>query len=50
MATLWNRACSELTGASAEDMIGTDHHSIPFYKSKRPTIADIIVDSDMDTL
>ncbi|MBN2539643.1 MAG: PAS domain S-box protein [Deltaproteobacteria bacterium] len=48
--TLWNRACSELTGVDADDMIGTDQHSIPFYKSKRPTIADIIVDSDMDTL
>ena len=48
--TLWNRACSELTGVDAVEMIGTDKHSIPFYKSKRPTIADIIVDSDMDTL
>ena len=47
---LWNRACSELTGAAAGDMVGTDHHSIPFYKSKRPTMADIVVDSDMDTL
>ena len=48
--TLWNRACSELTGVSAGDMIGTDHHPIPFYKSKRPTVADIIVDSDMGSL
>ena len=47
---LWNRACSELTGVDADDMIGSDRHSIPFYKTKRPTIADIIVDSDMDTL
>lgn len=48
--TLWNKACSELTGASAVDMIGTNLHPVPFYKRKRPTIADIIVDSDMDTL
>ena len=48
--TLWNRACEELTGVNAADMIGTDRHSLPFYGSKRPTIADIIVDSDMGTL
>ncbi|MBW2558816.1 MAG: PAS domain S-box protein [Deltaproteobacteria bacterium] len=47
---LWNRACSELTGVDASNMIGTDQHPIPLYKSKRPMIADIIVDSDMDTL
>ncbi|MDD5724137.1 MAG: ATP-binding protein [Syntrophales bacterium] len=47
---LWNKACSELTGFGADGMIGTDHHPIPFYKSKRPTIADIIVDPNMDTL
>ncbi|MBW2648983.1 MAG: PAS domain S-box protein [Deltaproteobacteria bacterium] len=47
---LWNRACSELTGFSAGDMIGTDQHSVPFYKTKRPTIADIIIDYDIDTL
>ena len=48
--TLWNKACSELTGFEANSMIGTDQHSVPFYNSKRPTIADIIVDSDMGTL
>jgi len=48
--TLWNKACSELTGFDASDMIGTDQHPVPFYKSKRPTIADIIVDSDMGNL
>ncbi|MBW2562293.1 MAG: PAS domain S-box protein [Deltaproteobacteria bacterium] len=47
---LWNKACSELTGFDAGDMIGSDQHPVPFYKSERPTIADIIVDSDMGTL
>ncbi len=47
---LWNKACSELTGFSAEEVIGTDNHSIPFYKSKRPTLADIIIDKDIDVL
>ncbi len=47
---LWNRACSELTGIQAEDMIGTDNHSIPFYKKKRPALADIIVEHNIDAL
>ena len=47
---LWNRACSELTGVDAGDMTGTDQHSIPFYKTQRPTIADIIIDYDIGTL
>ena len=33
---LWNRACTELTGYSAEDMLGTDNHYKPFYSVKRP--------------
>ena len=47
---LWNKACSELTGFQAEDMIGTDNHSIPFYKKKRPALADIILDYDINVL
>ncbi|MBN2398497.1 MAG: PAS domain S-box protein [Deltaproteobacteria bacterium] len=47
---LWNRACSELTAFDAADMIGTDQHPVPFYNSKRPMIADIIIDADMDAL
>lgn len=47
---LWNRACVEMTGVDAKDMIGTDQQSFPLYKSKRPTIADIIIDSDMYAL
>jgi PAS domain S-box-containing protein len=47
---LWNRACTELTGYSAEDMLGTDKHSTPFYSVKRPMIADLIVDNDMEGL
>ncbi|MEA3486725.1 MAG: ATP-binding protein, partial [Thermodesulfobacteriota bacterium] len=47
---LWNRACSELTGFDAGDMIGTARHSIPFYKKKRPALADIIIDYDINVL
>ena len=47
---LWNRACMELTGYSTEDMVGTDRHYIPFYSVRRPMIADLIVDNDIDGL
>jgi PAS domain S-box-containing protein len=47
---LWNRACAELTGYGAEEMIGTDRHYHPFYKQKRPLIADFIIDQDIEGL
>lgn len=47
---LWNRACTELTGYSAQDMLGTDHHYIPLYSVKRPLLADLIVDNQIDDL
>ena len=47
---LWNRACMELTGYSTEDMVGTDKHYIPFYSVKRPVIADLIIDNDIEGL
>lgn len=47
---LWNRACAELTGYAAEAMLGTDNHYKPFYSVKRPLIADLIVDKELDDL
>ena len=47
---LWNRACTELTGYSAEDMLGTDNHYKPFYSDKRPIIADLIIDKNVEDL
>ncbi|OPY87843.1 MAG: Sporulation kinase A [Smithella sp. PtaU1.Bin162] len=47
---LWNSACEELTGCSADEMIGTDKSYKPFYSSKRPLIADLIVDRDFEGL
>ena len=47
---LWNRACEELTGCSAKDMLGTDEHYKPFYSVKRPLVVDLIVDNDIDGL
>ncbi|MCG8642472.1 MAG: PAS domain S-box protein [Desulfobacterales bacterium] len=41
--THWNRACEKLTGVESDQMVGTDRHWSPFRKSKRPTMADVIV-------
>jgi PAS domain S-box-containing protein len=46
----WNKACEELTGFTAKEMIGTDKHYKPFYGTKRPLIADLIVDQDINGL
>jgi len=47
---LWNRACTELTGYSAQEMLGTDNHYKAFYAVKRPLIADLIIDNEMGDL
>ena len=47
---LWNRACEELTGVPAADMLGTSDHWRPFYETQRQTLADIIIDRDHDKL
>jgi PAS domain S-box-containing protein len=47
---LWNKACAELTGHHARSMIGTDNHYKPLYPEKRPLIADLIVDQDIEGL
>ena len=46
----WNKACAQLMGYTAAEMIGTDRQYLPFYKEKRPIIADLIVDNDMEAL
>lgn len=47
---LWNRACIELTGYTAEEMLGTENHYKPFYSVQRPVIADLIINRDVEGL
>ncbi|MCG8688482.1 MAG: PAS domain S-box protein [Desulfobacterales bacterium] len=42
--THWNRACEELTGHNAYELVGTDRQWVPFRSAKRPTLADIVVE------
>jgi len=40
----WNKACEALTGIAAEQVLGTSDHWRAFYSSKRPVMADLILD------
>jgi len=43
--THWNRACENLTGISANEIIGTRNQWMAFYSAKRPSMADLIVEN-----
>jgi PAS domain S-box-containing protein len=47
---IWNKACEELTGVKAFDIVGTDRHWSAFNKEKSPTLADVVIDGSYDTL
>lgn len=42
--TCWNKACENLTGVTAEEVLGTRHQWKPFYGQPHPTVADLVVD------
>jgi PAS domain S-box-containing protein len=41
----WNKALEAYSGVKARDMVGTDRQWWPFYGEKRPTMADLLVDT-----
>lgn len=44
----WNKAMEKMTGARAEDMIGKGNYeyALPFYGSRRPILADLVLMPD----
>ena len=46
--TQWNKGCENLTGLSAQKMIGTKNHRKTFYDSERTILADLVVDGASD--
>ncbi|WP_183353167.1 PAS domain S-box protein [Geomonas silvestris] len=44
---IWNRALEELTGVSAERMLGTREPWRPFYPAARPVLANLILDETL---
>jgi two-component system NtrC family sensor kinase len=48
---VWNRACEELTGVKAQEVVGTDRHWTGFYDHNRPCLIDVLLDeSSPETL
>ena len=45
---IWNRACEELTGTKAQEMLGKDEAWRAFYPSERPVLADIVLSGDQE--
>ncbi len=43
---LWNKACEELTGISASEMIGSKECWKAFYDTERPCLGDVVIDGD----
>ena len=46
--THWNRACENITGISANEVIGTRKQWSSFYSKERPVMADLIVDESAE--
>lgn len=44
----WNKACEQILGIKAADMVGTCRHREVFYGKERRTMADLIVDGSME--
>ncbi|PTT80004.1 hypothetical protein DBR42_20320, partial [Pelomonas sp. HMWF004] len=42
--THWNAACTQLTGRTATEMMGSSERWLAFHTDGRPTLADLIVD------
>ncbi|HYA15194.1 MAG TPA: PAS domain S-box protein [Syntrophales bacterium] len=47
---IWNKACEEMTGIPAKDVLATDSHWKAFYHYNRPCLADLIIDGRIDEL
>jgi PAS domain S-box-containing protein len=46
----WNLALAEFSGIPADEMIGTDQHWRAYYPTKRPCLADLLVENAMDKI
>ena len=47
---IWNKACEELTGVPAAEMVGTSNQWKPFYDYDRPVLADIVLGKQPERL
>jgi diguanylate cyclase (GGDEF)-like protein/PAS domain S-box-containing protein len=50
ITTHWNRACANITGVPAAEVIGTRQQWRAFYASERPVMADLIIDQSIEDM
>ena len=48
--THWNDACASIVGIPAEDIIGTSDHWRGFYATRRPVMADLVINENPEAL
>ncbi len=46
----WNQSMEQFSGTSYDEVIGTDNHWKVFYNEKRPCMADLLVDNQINLL
>jgi len=48
----WNKAIEEMTGVMAKDMVGKGkyEYGIPFYKTRRPILVDLVLSPEDETI
>lgn len=44
IVTHWNKAIEKLSGYHAEEIVGTNKQWMPFWKTERPSMADVVLD------
>ncbi|MGD0844191.1 MAG: ATP-binding protein [Geobacteraceae bacterium] len=47
---IWNKACEELTGMKASEILGTANQWKAFYRKERPILADIVINGNIGDL
>lgn len=50
LVVIWNRACEELTGIRADEMLGRDQAWKAFYSTKSRVLAEIVLDGPPDRM
>jgi PAS domain S-box-containing protein len=46
----WNKALEDYSGIRADDIVGTDQQWRPFYREKRPTMADLLAGGEVEKI
>ena len=47
---IWNNALAKLTGKSSFQMVGTKQQWAQFYPTKRPVLADLVIDQQLNQI